>query len=183
MPSRREDQSKLPLANWAAMIRADPLLLRRFKPRLSINRIDDRKTGGNLVAASAELTATIGSGINVAIIDELHIIGTLGERGSNLVRAVETGQAARDEPLIVYITTASLDEPAGIYRDVDAYARRVLAGEVDDPHFLPVIFEIPPTLDASDPANWWRANPNIGRAVDLDRMEREYHDAEQRSVG
>jgi len=164
------DQSRLAFENVAAMIESDAVLRRRFRIARHQYHIYDNRNGGTIVAASAELTATVGAGASVAIIDELHILGSLGTRGANLVRAVESGQHARAEPLLIYITTASIDEPAGIYRDVDDYAHRVAQGDVDDRRFLPVLFEVPAELDATDPANWWRSNPNLGVTLQLPRL-------------
>lgn len=73
---------------------------------------------------------------------------------------------------MIFITTAATTEPAGIYREVLDHARAVFNGEISDPRFLVVDFDLATAgvTDHDDPREWWRANPNIGTTFDLDRL-------------
>jgi phage terminase large subunit-like protein len=176
------DQANLAFNNLRAMIEHDAGLRRRFHIAQHRHVIEDSENGGQIIAASADLTSSIGKGASVAIVDELHLIGTLGSTGADLVRSIETGQGAVEEPLLMYVTTASLDTPAGVYANVDEYAHKVARGEVDDRRFLPVLFEMLPGEDADDPATWWRSNPSIGTTATLGRLIEDRDAARARSA-
>jgi phage terminase large subunit-like protein len=62
-------------------------------------------------------------GLNVSggIIDEVH---TLRLRRA-LVEAIETGTGARDQPLVIFITTADEAEEGTIYDEKHNYTRNV----------------------------------------------------------
>jgi phage terminase large subunit-like protein len=72
-------------------------------------------------------------GLNVsgAIVDEVH---TLRLRRAG--RGVETGTGARDQPLMVFITTADEAEDGTIYDEKHTYTRNVSLGIVRDPGHL-----------------------------------------------
>ena len=135
------DQSRLAFEGMAHAIEASTL-----RPRFKIARwrhqIDDRENGGQIHAIAAELTGAIGSNPSFAVVDELHLIGGLGDRGGALVRALESGQHARAEPMLLFITTAATKEPAGIYLEVLQHARAVFKGEIDDRRTLVVDFDL-----------------------------------------
>ena len=59
----------------------------------------------------------------------------------------------RETPLAIAITTAGVGRN-GIAWELYAYAKRVEAGEVEDPTFLPVQLEPPEGFDWRDPKVW-----------------------------
>ena len=62
------------------------------------------------------------------------------------------------------------------------YARGVRDGKIDDPHFLPVIYEFPESIlkekEHLDPKFFYVTNPNLGASVDEQFIIREFKKAE-----
>ncbi len=99
--------------------------------------------------------------------DELH---AWPGRGTHDVLHTSTG--ARLQPLEIYITTAGYDRHSICYEKY-TYACQVRDGIVDDPSFLPVIYEADEEDDWTDPKIWAKANPNLGVSLREDYLQRE----------
>jgi phage terminase large subunit-like protein len=69
------------------------------------------------------------------------------------------------------ITTAG-DDPdrVSIGWEVHEYAQRVLAGDIHDPTFYPVVFSYEGD-DIYNPDNWFQANPSLGYTFTLETVE------------
>jgi phage terminase large subunit-like protein len=93
------------------------------------------------------------------IFDEIH-----NQKDRNLFEALTKSMKKRRQPLLVIITHAG-EEDEGIAYEEYEYAKRVLAGAVDDPTHLPVVFEASSDDDPHDPAVWRRVNPGHGITV------------------
>lgn len=96
-----------------------------------------------------------GANPHAVIMDELHVLG----QKRDLWDAMETAQGARENPLLISFTTPG-PAPIGIAYDEYRYARQVLGGVVNDPQFLPVIFEADRDLEIDDRKGWAQANPS-----------------------
>lgn len=109
-------------------------------------------------------------GLNVsgAVLDELHVY-----KGFELIEAIESGTVAREQPLIVIITTAGLDQDGTPYAEKRAYAMAVTEGEVPDPRTWAVIYTIgEEDLERWDtPEVWAKANPGFGVSVSAGYLE------------
>jgi phage terminase large subunit-like protein len=82
-----------------------------------------------------------------------------------------SSQGKRAEPITLIITTAGVGR-GSIAWDIYSYAGRVAAGEVTDPTFLPVLFEIAPETDWRDRDAWVETNPAIASGFrSLEEME------------
>lgn len=113
-----------------------------------------------------------GDTTHLAIIDELHV-----QPNRNFFDTVRTSFASenRKQPLFIQLTTADYDRPS-VCNDQYRMACAVRDGRVQNPSFLPVIYEAPKVykgvkLDYTDPAVyeneeiWAIANPNLGVSV------------------
>ena len=132
------------------------------------------KTGKSIVfgnssykAISAEANTKHGYNTHLAVIDELH-----AQPNRELVDVLTTSTGARRQPLIVHITTADFDKPSICNEKLD-YASKVRDGIIEDPSFLPVIYEAAIDDDWTSPEVWAKANPNLGVSVSLEYLERE----------
>lgn len=96
-----------------------------------------------------------GANPSAVIMDELHVLG----QKRDLWDAMETAQGARENPLLISFTTPG-PAPIGIAYDEYRYARQVMSEVVNDPTFLPVIFEADRELDITDREAWRQANPS-----------------------
>ena len=78
--------------------------------------------------------------------------------------------AARKQPLNFVITTAGSDRNSICY-EVHRKAVDQLEGRKYDSTFYPVVYSAPETADWTDPKVWARANPSLGRTVDVEYYE------------
>lgn len=102
-----------------------------------------------------------------AVGDEVHEWKT-GE----LADVVHKGTAARRQPLEWYITTAGI-KGEGYAAEMHDLALAVLAGDIIDPTFYPVIYAADETDDWRLEETWRKANPNYGISVKADYMKAE----------
>ncbi|WP_369190166.1 terminase large subunit [Streptomyces sp. R08] len=126
------------------------------------------RTGGVFRALSKIAETAHGLNVSGAIIDEVHV-----HKSRDLVDAIETGTGARDQPLIVYITTADEGEEGSIYDEKHTYTRRVAEDVVEDPAHYGVIWSAPEGADPFAEETWRRANPGLGVSPSLSYLKRE----------
>lgn len=89
------------------------------------------------------------------LIDEIHVW-----KGRDLWEALRSGASKIDDSLTVIATTAGRGAETLAAEQFD-YARRVALGEIDNPAFLPILFQAEPDDDWQDEAVWHRANPGL----------------------
>lgn len=154
-----DDAKRMMLTSPAARKRVDPL-----KEVIRVPR-----TGGILRVLSRVAETAHGLNVSGAIVDEVH---TLRLRRA-LVEAIETGTGARDQPLIVFITTADEAEEGTIYDEKHTYTRNVALGIVKDPGHYGVVWAASDVDDPFVEATWRKANPGLGKSPTLAYMRRE----------
>lgn len=149
-------------------VRSNPTLSKRLRVIEYSKRIIDDKTGSILRVLAADGGLAHGLNPTCIIADELHVWE--GKRGRELWEALVTSFGAREEPLLLVISTAGYDR-ASIFYEVYEYAKRVQEDPSLDPSFLPVLYEADPDDDWQDPATWYKANPALGTFRSLDDMQ------------
>jgi len=159
------DQARLVFNAAKTMVLAEPEL--NARGRIYTNAIIVEETGSVLKVVSAEAYSKHGINAHGIIIDELH-----AQPNRELVDVLTTSTGARRQPLIVYITTADFDRESICNEKYD-YACKVRDGVIDDPAFLPVIYEALPDDDWTDPTVWAKANPNLGVSISAEYLHRE----------
>jgi len=122
---------------------------------------------------SADANTKHGYNVHMAIIDELH-----AQPNRDLVDALLTATGARSQPLIIHVTTADFDRPSICNEKYD-YATKVRDDLIEDEAFLPIIYEVTPEDDWTNPKVWQKANPNIGVSFRRDYLEREFKRAQE----
>lgn len=103
-----------------------------------------------------------GASPSCAIVDEYHEHDT-----SELVDTMETGMGAREQPLLLMITTAGFNIAGPCY-DQEMDAKKMLEGVLDDPELFALIYTIDDGDDWTSPVVLRKANPNFGISVDED---------------
>lgn len=163
------------------MIEAEPALSKRCKvyggnatagQSKSIVRESDNSY---LRVIASDASGKHGGNTHLAIVDELH-----EQKNRDLIDVFQTSFASanRAQPLFVCITTADYDRPSICNEKYD-YACKVRDGVVDDPRYLPVIYELPRDADWKDEANWKLANPNLGVSVSMEYLRGECKRAQE----
>ncbi|MEU3686991.1 terminase large subunit [Streptomyces narbonensis] len=126
------------------------------------------RTGGVFRALSKIAETAHGLNVSGAIVDEVHV-----HKKRDLVDAIETGTGARDQPLVVFITTADEGEEGSIYDEKHTYTRRVAEATVPDPGHYGVIWAAEEGDDPFSESTWRKANPGLGVSPSLAYMRRE----------
>jgi phage terminase large subunit-like protein len=169
-------QAHIAFDAMSAMVRADRALAQRFEIVEHRHVIKYAATSSRITALSAEMASIVGLNPSLAVVDELHLLGAT-PKGQKLVGQVRTGSVARKEPLLISISTAPVDRSEGIFESTYQKAKRVIAGEEQDPRFFPWLCEVPAHLDPEDPANWHWSNPSLGYTVTTERLMAELQSA------
>lgn len=108
-----------------------------------------------------------------AILDELH-----AHPSRALWDVIESASGSRSQPLMLAITTAGFNTENSICIEQRNYVRRILEEAIDDDSYFGVIYtldgydgqEADDKDDWADPANWIKANPNLGLSVFADNL-------------
>lgn len=144
----------------------------------SHTRTITHRTSGAALRVLAADSNTVGGTKDVGVlIDELWLFGKMAS-AANMLREATGGLVSRPEGFVIYLTTQSDEPPAGVFKQKLDYARKVRDGEIFDPKFVPIIYEFPREMveagEHRDPRNFPIVNPNWGRSVDAEYIEREF---------
>lgn len=154
------------------MLMSSPAARKRIEPLKEVVRVP--KTASILRVLSRVAETAHGLNVSGATIDEIHTL----RLQRKLVEAIETGVGARDQPLIVFITTADEAEEGTIYDEKHTYTRNVANAIVTDPGHYGVIWAADETDDPFSEATWRKANPGLGKSPTLAYMRREANKAQ-----
>lgn len=83
----------------------------------------------------------------------------------NAIEVLHSGMVARQNPLRIYITTASFTKETKFYEDM-AMFQAILHGEANDnPKWFGLLYGLDPQDDWREPTSWHKANPMHGISV------------------
>ena len=151
------------------MIKADPALLKRFKPSDTVREITNRLDGSSLAVKSADADVVGGVKAISFFVDELWLFGKKAQ-AANVLSELGGAHASKPEGFGIYATTQSDEPPTGVFSQKLIYHRSVRDGKVIDPTSLPLIYEYPEEMAKAqawrDPKTWRIPNPSLGHSVD-----------------
>lgn len=148
------------------MVRWSPALATKLVVKADVITVPG--TGGIFRVVSSIADLAHGLNVSGAVIDEVHV-----HKSRDLIDALETGTGAREQPLVIFITTPDEGDEFSIYAEKHTYTRQVASGVVDDPTHHGVIWAADEGEDPFSPETWAKANPGLGTTIQLDYLEKE----------
>lgn len=121
---------------------------------------------------AAQTKSQDGKNPHCAIIDELH-----EHQKRDVWDAMASALGARDQPLMIAITTAGYNT-AGVCYEQRRYVARLLDDTMQDESYFGLIFEADEGDAPGDPATWAKANPNLGASKSEQYLQDEWNKAQ-----
>lgn len=152
------EQAGLGFKEAADIVRMDKRLVaatRIYDAHNSAKKIAFKTKGVTLQAISSDGAAQHGKTPSFVLVDEIHVW-----KGRDLWEALRSGMVKTSGALMVIATTAGRGNENIGFEQYD-YARRVALGEIENPAYLPIIFEAANDNNWQDEALWHRVNPGL----------------------
>jgi len=108
---------------------------------------------------------------SAALIDEVH-----EHPDDSLIKVLETGMGSRVQPLLYMITTAGFNIYGAGYK-IRQDNVKVLRGITNDDRSVAFIYSLDDGDDWHDERNWYKPNPNLGKAPFLTYLRDQYRKA------
>lgn len=164
------DQAAKLFAEMVAILKAhreldDRCNIIRFTKQIEVLEGDGE--GSIYAALSADAGSKLGLSPSFVVYDEL---GSAPNRA--LFDAMDTATGARDNPLMMVISTQAAADHAVMSELID-YGLKVQAGDVDDPSFHLTLYAAPQDSDPWAPETWALANPAMGDFRSLEDVKRQ----------
>ena len=169
-----KDQARIVFDECKTQISNSPLLAKHF--RVTRDGIYFDKTNSKIQPLASDSRNMDGRNVHLAIFDEIHEYVDY-----KLINVIKGKTQKRRQPTTIYITTLGtvIDGPlmdyyelgSNILDGVDAIAKRT-----SDRMFV-YIDEIDKDDEPEDSTKWMKANPSLGKLLDLDRMIDEWERA------
>ena len=98
----------------------------------------------------------------------------------NSIEVLHSGMVARQNPLRVYITTASFTKDTKFYEDLSMYQSMLRGEATDNPRWFGLLYGLDLGDDWRDPVNWAKANPMHGISVYEDAIANRAEEAKHK---
>jgi phage terminase large subunit-like protein len=156
------DQAKIVWADAKQMVVVNQPLQARFGVSSTqyLIKVEDTNSVFMPLATDKEGSKD-GKNVHCGILDELH-----AHKDSNTYDIIADGIVAREQPLILAITTAGDDRTGVCYRERSTVVS-ILEGKSNLDRYFGLIFALDRGDDWKDPKNWVKANPCLGVSVPL----------------
>ncbi|HDR4163994.1 TPA: terminase large subunit [Bacillus anthracis] len=171
----KEKQAKIVWSEAKRMVKKSPVLSKRIKTLVKELNADFNDSTFQPVGSDSDTL----DGLNVhgASLDEIH-----AWKDKNLYDVIVDGTSAREQPLILMITTAGTVRES-VYDMKYEEAERLLLSlddekEYTDPTFLPIIYELDSRKEWTDPKCWKKANPGLGTIKKIDNLQTKVNKAQ-----
>lgn len=159
------------------MAAGSPELARALGKGIRRHYLEHPRTGSILRALSSDGARQHGLNIHGAIVDEVHV-----HKSPDLIDALETGTGSREQPLVVFITTADEGADGSVYATKREYLEGIASGTIVDRSFYGVVFGVDATAEGFDPFSLdtlRAANPGAGITVLEDYLVAKAEEARQ----
>jgi phage terminase large subunit-like protein len=149
-----KDQASQALRYMKSMVRISPYLnkkIRRYKYSVQYN-LNGECTAKPVANEPDKLD---GLSPSFAIIDEKHAFPD-----NDMFNIMKTGTLARENPLIVTISTSGFHKDYPYYNETEV-GKKILNGDVEDDSTFYAYYTLDDDSEAADPSMWVKANPSI----------------------
>lgn len=165
----KKDQAKIVFEDAKKTVQYSPDLKKYIKPLAHSLICGD----GSMKPLASDSNTLDGLNPSCAVIDEFH-----AHKNTDLIEVIETGMTARVQPLMFIITTAGNDRNVPCFAEYERLGK-LLAGTkgYENDEYFCMIFELDKGDDWKNEKNWYKANPNLGISVELDKMRAAYNEA------
>ena len=160
----KKDQARIVFEDAQQMVRSDPSLSKMFG--VHRNNLHVTSSYSKFEPLSADANSLDGLNVYAAIVDELH-----AHKTREVWDVLETATGARQQSLLVAITTAGTNKE-GICYELRDYCIKILSGQIVDDTMFGIVYTLDDDDDWHDEALWIKANPNLNVSVKLDDMRR-----------
>jgi phage terminase large subunit-like protein len=152
-----------------------PDVARLYNPsRHRITKLGDPQSRFEALSRDTKKTGD-GKNPSCAIIDEA---AQIVDRNS--IEVLHSGMVARQNPLRIYITTASFTKETKFYEDMQMF-ESMLTGEAEDnPRWFGLLYGLDPGDDWRDRTTWAKANPMHGISVYDEAIEQRAEEAKHK---
>jgi phage terminase large subunit-like protein len=154
-----------------AMVNASPALRGHIEPIPSKKRLECPRRSF-VEALSAEASTKEGFDAHAVIFDELHT-----QKNRRLWDTLAYAGAAREQPLMIAITTAGYDRQSICYEQ-HVLAKGILQDTHFDPSFFAYIRAAGPGDDWTKESTWRKANPSYGVTIRADQFAEDCRQAQ-----
>jgi phage terminase large subunit-like protein len=161
--AKDRNQARLVFAPSRQMALGSPELVKALGKGILKTYIEHPRTHSIFRPISSDFGAQQGLNVHGAVIDEVHV-----HRTSDVIDALETGTGSREQPLILFITTADDGADGSIYATKRTYLEALVAGHFRDDSWYGCVFGADEQADGFDPfseATLAAANPGAGVTV------------------
>jgi phage terminase large subunit-like protein len=160
------DQASIIFNEAANMVDASGPLSRRLRMLRTKKHMEYATGRSTYDALSADVPTKDGINWHCLLFDELHT-----QRDWKLWNTLEYGCAARDQPLLFWISTAGIDRESLCYHELKI-ARDIAAGRTVNIEYHAYVCEASEDDNWTQPEVWARCNPSIGSALKEEEMAR-----------
>lgn len=150
----KKDQARKVLTEAVNMVKQSPELRAVLRKRR--NDLFFPATASTFEALASDSNTLDGLNSHAVIIDELHAI-----KDRNLYEVMKQSTSSRRQPLVIMITTAGTVRES-VFDSLYQIACDVADGKMNEPTFLPVLYELDERAEWTDPKKWEKANPGLG---------------------
>ena len=98
----------------------------------------------------------------------------------NSIEVIHSGMVARQNPLRIYITTASFTKDTKFYEDMTMFESMLNGEATDNPRWFGLLYGLDPEDDWKDPKTWAKANPMHGISVFEDAIAQRCEEAKHK---
>ncbi len=158
------DQARIVFDDAKAMAERSPGLRTHLGVAIMQHSLTVAHTHSKAAPLAAEGSTLDGLNVHFALLDELHAHKTRA-----VYDVIDSARGAREQSLLWTITTAGTDR-SGICYERRTHVTKILDRVVQDERVFGIIYTLDDGDDHFDPAVWIKANPNLGKSVQLDEL-------------